>query len=67
MVTHLDIVPTVLDWFGVSYPKYHIFKKDGDVKLTGRSLLDVLSGNDMKGRVREPGDIVLSLLLCENP
>ena len=53
MVTHLDIVPTLLEWLGVSYPKYHIFKKDGDVELTGRSLLDFLAGDDMKGRVRD--------------
>ena len=53
MVTHLDIVPTLLDWLGLSYPKYHIFKKDGAVELTGKSLLDFLAGDVMKGRVRE--------------
>ena len=52
MVTHLDIVPTLLDWLGLSYPHYHIFKRDGDVRLTGRSLLECLTGNDMKRRVR---------------
>ena len=54
MVTHLDIVPTLLDWLGISYPKYHIFKNDGPVNLTGKSLLELLqSGDDMKARVRE--------------
>ena len=54
MVTHLDIVPTLLEWFGISYPKYHIFKNDGPVKLTGKSLLELLQpGDDMKARVRD--------------
>merc|ERR1711892_484989 len=42
-VTLLDIVPTVLDWLKVSYPHYSIFKKQGRVKLTGRSLLEYLA------------------------
>ena len=53
MVSHLDIVPTLLDWFGVSYPRYHIFKKDGEVELTGKSLMEFLPGDDMKARVRK--------------
>ena len=53
-MTHLDIVPTLLDWLGLSYPRYHIFKNDGPVKLTGKSLLELIeSGDDMKARVRE--------------
>ena len=53
MVTHLDIVPTLLDWLGLSYPQYHIFKNEGRVKLTGKSLLELLqSGDEMKARVR---------------
>ncbi|XP_077979755.1 N-sulfoglucosamine sulfohydrolase-like [Glandiceps talaboti] len=37
MVSTLDIVPTVLDWFNVSYPNYKIFSDQ--VKLTGKTLL----------------------------
>ncbi len=36
---HLDIVPTILDWFGISYPKYAMFRNQPRVTLTGRSLL----------------------------
>ena len=43
MITHLDIVPTVLDWFQIDYPRYKIFHKQLPVKLTGRSLLPLLS------------------------
>lgn len=35
----MDIVPTVLDWFSIKYPKYSIFRHTPHVKLTGRSLL----------------------------
>ena len=43
MVSLVDIVPTVLDWFSIPYPNYSIFKNDPAVKLTGRSLLPILS------------------------
>lgn len=36
----LDIVPTVLEWFGISYPKYSL--EGVPVKLTGQSLLPLL-------------------------
>ncbi|XP_033108057.1 N-sulphoglucosamine sulphohydrolase-like [Anneissia japonica] len=42
MVSLLDITPTVLDWFSITYPKYSIFSKNETVKLTGKSLLSVL-------------------------
>ena len=42
-VSLLDIVPTVLDYFSVHYPHYSIFKKEGKVKLSGKSLLDQLT------------------------
>jgi arylsulfatase A-like enzyme len=38
-ISLLDIVPTVLDWMGVPYPTYSIFHRQGQVALTGRSLL----------------------------
>nr|CAH0102394.1 unnamed protein product [Daphnia galeata] len=43
----LDIVPTVLDWFDIDYPEYHILKPSQPIKLTGKSLLPLL--NDEKG------------------
>lgn len=39
----LDLVPTVLDWFGLTYPTYHILKPDRPTRLSGRSLLPFLS------------------------
>ncbi|KAI8501017.1 hypothetical protein Bbelb_211120 [Branchiostoma belcheri] len=38
----LDVVPTVLDWYGLDYPEYEIFGKNKVVKLTGKSLLPAL-------------------------
>ena len=40
MVSLTDIVPTVLDWFGINYPTYKLLGKP--VQLTGKSLLPVL-------------------------
>ena len=40
MVSHTDIVPTVLDWFGIKYPTYKLLHNP--VQLTGKSLLPVL-------------------------
>ncbi|KAL4240735.1 hypothetical protein ACF0H5_001523 [Mactra antiquata] len=40
LVSHVDIVPTVLHWFGISYPKYTI--NGIPVQPTGKSLLPVL-------------------------
>ena len=42
LVSLLDIVPTVLDWLQVKYPKYSIFKHQKPVTLTGSSLLPLL-------------------------
>ena len=39
----LDIVPTVLDWFDIDYPKYHILKPSQPTSLTGKSLLPLLT------------------------
>jgi len=58
-VSLLDIVPTVLDWFNIKFPKYHIFKKHGNVKLTGTSLLNYLS----RGK---PKDIEKAVFLSQN-
>jgi len=40
MVSLVDIVPTVLDWFDIRYPSYKLMKKP--VTLTGKSLLPLL-------------------------
>lgn len=42
MTSLVDITPTVLNWFGIDYPSYRIFKHGNHVKLTGKSLLPVL-------------------------
>ena len=42
LVSLLDIVPTVLDWFSIDYPKYTLFDKNKPIQLTGRSLLPIL-------------------------
>lgn len=39
----LDLTPTVLDWLGVPYPRYSIWKHAQPVTLTGRSLLPFLA------------------------
>lgn len=39
----LDLTPTVLDWFQISYPNYHIMKKNEPAILTGKSLLKYLN------------------------
>ena len=50
MVSLLDIVPTVLDWYGIHYPHYSIFgHKTPQVKLTGKSLLPVLTSEPRHG------------------
>lgn len=41
----LDITPTILDWFNVSYPDYKLFHNYSPVRLTGRSLLNAVSSN----------------------
>ncbi|XP_013361446.1 PREDICTED: N-sulphoglucosamine sulphohydrolase isoform X4 [Chinchilla lanigera] len=40
-VTLLDLMPTILDWFSIPYPKYAIFGSK-TIQLTGRSLLPAL-------------------------
>ena len=49
MINHLDIVPTILDWFGISYPKYNMFSNQPTVSLTGRTLLPLLEAEQSKG------------------
>lgn len=41
MVSHIDIVPTILDWFGLPPPKYNLFGPN-EVNLQGHSLLPIL-------------------------
>ncbi|XP_043192863.1 N-sulphoglucosamine sulphohydrolase-like [Amphibalanus amphitrite] len=40
-VSLLDLVPTALDWLGISYPHYHLNNRTAAVTLTGRSLLSL--------------------------
>jgi len=47
MVSHVDITPTVLDWFHIPYPKYKVNKKP--VTLTGQSLLPVFEAEPQTG------------------
>ncbi|VDI83346.1 Hypothetical predicted protein [Mytilus galloprovincialis] len=44
LVSHVDIVPTVLDWFKIQYPQYELLHNP--VILTGRSLLPLLCNKD---------------------
>ncbi|KFM78561.1 N-sulfoglucosamine sulfohydrolase, partial [Stegodyphus mimosarum] len=48
MVSLLDITPTILEWFNITYPDYKI--NGNVVKLTGKSLLHInsnVSTNDV--------------------
>lgn len=54
MASTMDIVPTVLDWFGIAYPKYKLNGKE--VGLTGKSLLQALKPQVSEG----PFDLVFS-------
>lgn len=38
----LDVLPTILDWFGLEYPDYHILKPSQPTVLSGHSLLPLL-------------------------
>ncbi|XP_071954621.1 N-sulphoglucosamine sulphohydrolase-like [Antedon mediterranea] len=42
-----DLVPTILDWFNVDFPKYKIFSKE--VKPTGLSMLPLLTTEPSSG------------------
>ena len=42
LVSLLDVTPTILDWFNVSYPTYDMFENHGKVKIHGKSLLPLL-------------------------
>lgn len=48
MVSLLDIVPTVLDWFGIDYPSYKLLGPN-PVQLTGKSVLPVLKEEPQSG------------------
>ena len=47
LASSTDIVPTILDWFGLKYPKYKIFGPT--VELQGKSLLPVLHAEPTTG------------------
>lgn len=44
LVSLLDIVPTILDWFNIKYPSYKL--EGQDVKLTGMSILSLVNSED---------------------
>jgi N-sulfoglucosamine sulfohydrolase len=44
-VSHVDIVPTILDWFSIPYPEYKLFHNP--VILTGKSLFMLLDNNNI--------------------
>ena len=48
MVSLVDIVPTVLDWFGIEYPTYKLFGPN-NVQLTGKSVLPLLKEEPLSG------------------
>lgn len=48
LVSLLDVVPTVLDWFSIDYPHYSIFPKRPQAKLAGKSLLSLVQSNATK-------------------
>ena len=50
LVSLLDVTPTVLDWFNLTYPDYFIFHKKDKPRLSGRSLLPHL---DQGGQTTE--------------
>uniref|UniRef100_A0A914WRB8 N-sulfoglucosamine sulfohydrolase n=1 Tax=Plectus sambesii TaxID=2011161 RepID=A0A914WRB8_9BILA len=50
LASTLDLVPTLLDWFNVTYPSYHLAKKR-KVVLTGQSLLPLTESKPPKERV----------------
>ena len=49
-VSLLDITPTILDYFGIKYPKYKIFKDK--VQLRGKSLLNIVR-NDNENKIQK--------------
>ena len=44
-MSHVDIVPTILDWFSLPYPEYKLFHNP--VILTGKSLFMLLDNNNI--------------------
>ena len=48
MASNLDIFPTILDWLDIPYPSYTLNSET--VKLTGESLLDVVSNKVTKNK-----------------
>lgn len=50
LASTLDLVPTLLDWFNLTYPSYHMTKKK-KVVLTGQSLLPLTENKESKERV----------------
>lgn len=55
LVSLLDITPTVLDWFNITYPTYKIFGPN-PVNLTGSTLLPLLQ--EREPRIQQEWDTV---------
>ena len=53
LVSLLDIVPTVLDWYNITYPSYRIQDKSKNASLTGRSLLSLLNSSKEKNKTKQ--------------
>ncbi|CAL1538240.1 unnamed protein product [Lymnaea stagnalis] len=51
LVSLLDIVPTILDWFSIKYPSYKL--EGQEVKLTGMSILSLVNGEQKQDVVAE--------------
>ena len=49
MVSLLDVVPTILDWFNISYPSYKLNKSP--VTLTGKSLLKAINSTSAESNL----------------
>ena len=47
LASTLDVMPTLLEWFNITYPSYHLFNRPKmKVKLTGKSLLPLTESFD---------------------
>ena len=65
-VSLLDIVPTILDWFNVTYPTYHILRPNRPTLILGQSLLPILDqGKDDRNCYQE-NDTICTDCTCRS-